>query len=537
MELERRFTIGLEVRRHNGKPSLEGLCVPYESRSEDMGFRETIAKGAFSKHLRSDPDVKAFVEHDISQIIGRTRAGTLRLEESDDGVHVSIDPPDSQRGHDLVESVRRGDLTAMSFGFRVLDDTWELRDGESHRRVTEAELVETSVTSSPSYPETSIALRSLDRWQKETRKMEPKRETLTTKPEVLELPHPSPERTVPAEPIQATETKPKPANPNEWRNFRTGEEVRVLSKDQKFADLHSESEPLSLGRAVRAMIVGDWSGAEAEQRVLSTTSNPSAGFLIPDPLAARVIDLARNQSVLVRAGAQTVAMSASTLDIARVTADATMEVKSENAAFTDRDVAFDRVTLVAYTIGTTVTMSRELAADAPNATSIIEQTIAAKLAERLDFYGLQGTGSQQPTGLLNMTGVNTTSVGTLSYTDLLTALKECEIDNYPPSSVVLSPTSWDALRKLLINAEANHYAVAPPAVATLTPFSTGNMTDTDGIVGDFSKLIIGLRQSPLVEVTTTGGDTFKQHQVQVKITWRGDFAADSPLAFCTLTDI
>lgn len=367
--------------------------------------------------------------------------------------------------------------------------------------------------------------------------METKPETLTTKPEVLEPVHPSPERTVPAEPVQKTATTPKVDNPNEWRNYRTGEEVRVLSKDQKFADLHSESEPLSLGRAVRAMIVGDWSGAEAEQRVLSTTSNPSAGFLIPDPLAARVIGLARNMSVLVRAGAQTVAMTASTLDIARVATDAGMEIKSENSAFTDRDVVFDRLTLTAYTIGTMVTMSRELAADAPNATALIERTIAAKLAERLDFYGLQGTGSQQPTGILNFSGVNTTSVGTLSYTDLLTAIKECEDDNYPPTTVVLSPTSWDALRKLLINSEANHYAVAPPAVAALRAFSTKNMTDTDGIVGDFSKLIIGLRQSPLVEVTSTGGDTFKKHQVQVKITWRGDFASDSALAFCTLTDI
>lgn len=537
MELERRFTVGLECRRHNGKPRLEGLAIPYESLSEDIGFRETIASGAFSKHLRSNPDVRAYVEHDAREIIGRTQSGTLRLEEKRDGVHVSIDPPDSQRGNDLVESVRRGDLTAMSFGFRVLNDDWSTRDGESHRRVTEAELLETSVVSMPSYPETRIALRSLDRWQKASEKMETKLEVIEETP--AEETEQAEQRSVPAEPIQGTATAAKPtANPLEWRDQRTGQEIRVLGKDDRFADFHRNEEPLSLGRAVRAMICGDWSGAEAEQRAMSTSANPSAGFLVPNPLAANVIDLARSLSILVRAGAQTVAMDASTLDIARVATDPTMEVKAENVAFTERDVVFDRVTLTAYLIGVEVVMSRELAADAPNSTSVIEQTIAAKLAERIDFYGLQGDGNAQPTGILNMAGVNTTSVGTLSYTDLLTGLRECEVNNYSPNAVVLSPTSWDALRKLLINSEANHYAVAPPAVASLTHFSTKNMTDTDGIVGDFSKLIIGLRQSPLIELTADGGNNaFGKHQVRIKITWRGDFVAANPAAFTVLNSI
>ena len=64
------------------------------------------------------------------------------------------------------------------------------------------------------------------------------------------------------------------------------------------------------------------------------------------------------------------------------------------------------------------------------------------------------------------------------------------------------------------------------------------MTDTDGIVGDFSKLIIGLRQAPMVEVTTDGGDNaFGKHQVRIKITWRGDFALTNPTAFTALGDI
>lgn len=547
MEIERRFTVtGLEVRQHKGKPRLEGLAVPYESTSEDIGFRETIARGAFSKHLRSKPDVKAYIEHNAEAIIGRTKSGTLELEERDDGVHVKISPPDSARGNDLVESVKRGDLSAMSFGFKVIDDEWSTRDGESHRTVNEAELLETSIVSSPSYPETTIALRSLDDWRQKEKKMATETATKTeTKTEVIDETtdaetSQTEERSVPAEPVhKASLASPLQADPMRWQDQRTGKEIRVLRKDQKFADMHRDQpEPLSLGRAIRAMIVGDWNGAEAEQRVMSTSANPSAGFLVPNPLAANVIDLARSLSVIVRAGGVTIPMEASTLDIARVATDAAMEVKAENIAFTERDVVFDRVTLTAYTIGTEIVMSRELAADAPNAVQVIEQTIAAKLAERLDFFGLQGTGSAQPTGLINSSGVNTTSVGTLDYTFLLTALKEVEIDNYQPNALVLSPTSWDILRVLLVAAEANHYATAPPAIAALTPFSTNGMTDTDGVIGDFTKFIIGLRQAPMIEVTTDGGNNaFGKHQMRIKITWRGDFALANPTAFTVLDSI
>ena len=114
-EIERRFIRGLEVRKEGDKAKLVGLAVPYGQTSDDMGFRETIAPGAFAKHLKSGPDVRALVEHDNSKIIGRTKAGTLTLTETGDGVSVVIDPPNNQTGHDVVESVSRGDLSAMSF--------------------------------------------------------------------------------------------------------------------------------------------------------------------------------------------------------------------------------------------------------------------------------------------------------------------------------------------------------------------------------------------------------------------------------------
>jgi HK97 family phage prohead protease/HK97 family phage major capsid protein len=552
--VERRCTVAdLEVRVAEGgkRPRLEGYAVRYGSTSEDLGFREIIEPGAFSKHLRTDPDVRALIEHDASKIIGRTTSRTLQVIEDDGGVRVSIDPPNNQTGNDLIESVRRGDLSAMSFGFRALNDRWETRDGEPFRTIVEGALYDVSVTAFPSYPDTTIAVRSLDRWRKENAMPEvtlpvetPEVNVPTPQTPEINVPAPAPpevtlptpeRRSVPAQPANT----PKSArDPMEWRDYRTGQEVRVLRPDQKFADYHKGSEPLSLGRAIRAMITGTWEGAEAEQRALSTTANPTAGILVPNPLAARVIDLARARSVLTRAGAQTVAMTSGTLTIARVSSDATMEVKAENTSFTGYDVEFDAVELVAYTIGTVVKMSRELAADAPNAVSIIEDKVARALAAKIDLYGLTGTGSQQPLGLTNFGSTNTEAVGgSVDYDNILNGIKACEVDNHTPNAYIASPTNANVLAQLKVNAEANHYAEPPAAVRNLSALITSAMPDATMALGDFSQFIIGLRQSPLIEVTTEGGDAFEKHQVFVKVTWRGCFNTTHRDAFCLLTGI
>ena len=256
--IERRFLTAtdLEVRRAKNSTDrqLVGYAIRYNSLSEDLGFRELIACGAFAESLRSDPDVRALVDHDASKIIGRTRAGTLQLVEDASGVQVTIDPPDTQLGNDLVKSVERGDLSGMSFGFRALDDAWETVDGEPVRTVRKADLYDVSVVAFPSYPDTSIAVRSLNRWKEndmsEIQTPDKKSEDKVPSPESPEAPAPKPEtpeperRSTPPQPTPRPETADK-RDPGEWRDVRSGKEVRVLNPDQKFADLHPER--LSLG--------------------------------------------------------------------------------------------------------------------------------------------------------------------------------------------------------------------------------------------------------------------------------------------------
>jgi HK97 family phage prohead protease len=81
---------------------------------------------------------------------------------------VEIDLPDTSYARDLVEKIRRGDLTGMSFCFRVAPegDTWFTdEEGKTLRTIIKAEIDDVSAVTYPAYTDTSIAERSLSSWK------------------------------------------------------------------------------------------------------------------------------------------------------------------------------------------------------------------------------------------------------------------------------------------------------------------------------------------------------------------------------------
>lgn len=151
-ELERRFApASIEGRQ------LIGLAAPYGSETRIGEFREVIAKGAFTRTLSENRDILALSDHDPAKVLGRTKSGTLQLEETSRGLQFRLQLPDTTIGNDLRALAERGDLGGVSFGFRAIKDSWE---GEL-RTLHEVALHEISIVQShPAYPDTTVALRS-----------------------------------------------------------------------------------------------------------------------------------------------------------------------------------------------------------------------------------------------------------------------------------------------------------------------------------------------------------------------------------------
>jgi HK97 family phage prohead protease len=165
----------LRVERRDGmKPKIVGYAAVFDKLSSDLGgFVEKIKRGAFKEALkRSDP--RGLFNHDPNYVLGRMSSGTLKLEEKRDGLWMEIEPPDTQLIRDMVLSpIERGDVNQQSFAFMVEEDEWENVDEKSKGPIVRTikkvfELFDVSPVTYPAYPDTSVALRSLDAAKEKT---------------------------------------------------------------------------------------------------------------------------------------------------------------------------------------------------------------------------------------------------------------------------------------------------------------------------------------------------------------------------------
>jgi HK97 family phage prohead protease len=152
--IERRQIVrDLEIRAEGDGMTLRGYAAIFNSPSQPLPFTETIAQGAFRDSLNSRNDVKLLWNHDTGTVLGSTRAGTLKLSEDAKGLLVEAMLPDTQAGRDAATLIKRGDVNAFSFGFRVPmnGDEWPSADQRILKRVN---VHEVSLVAFPAYTAT-----------------------------------------------------------------------------------------------------------------------------------------------------------------------------------------------------------------------------------------------------------------------------------------------------------------------------------------------------------------------------------------------
>lgn len=166
-------TIKAELRLDSDPASetktIQGMAAVFNSPSHDLGgFIEYIRPGAFTDSLKNaDIDVVALFNHDTNFLLGRQSSGTLQLEETDEGLAITLDCPETTLGKDLAILIKRGDLKGMSFAFCVVDEEFEKgADGVTIRYVNKCDLHDISVVTNPAYEATSVSLRSFEDFKK-----------------------------------------------------------------------------------------------------------------------------------------------------------------------------------------------------------------------------------------------------------------------------------------------------------------------------------------------------------------------------------
>lgn len=175
----RSFGKPLELRKLDKKGfigTLAGYAIVYGVESRDMGgWREIIAKEAFTESLRAGKDVRMLYQHSSAQIMARESAGTLRLREDEEGVFFEADLTDTQLNRDAYLNVEQRNLDAMSFGmpYASVVARWERAPAPKKydlRTVTKADVVEISLVTWAAYEDTTVAARDWQEFQKSEQK-------------------------------------------------------------------------------------------------------------------------------------------------------------------------------------------------------------------------------------------------------------------------------------------------------------------------------------------------------------------------------
>ena len=139
----------------------EGTIRGYAAVFDQPAHGEVIKPGAFTKTLNDGADVRALWNHDQNIVLGRTKSGTLELEQDDHGLRYTIHPPDWAR--DIVETIKRGDVDQSSFGFEPVNVTpSETEDGGTINEVREAKLFDVSPVTFPWYEGTETVARTME---------------------------------------------------------------------------------------------------------------------------------------------------------------------------------------------------------------------------------------------------------------------------------------------------------------------------------------------------------------------------------------
>jgi uncharacterized protein len=74
-----------------------------------------------------------------------------------------FEAPNTSLGDELLEGLKRGDITTSSFAFTIDSDVWEKRSTDYLRKITKfKQIFDVSPVYKEAYPDTTVALRKMN---------------------------------------------------------------------------------------------------------------------------------------------------------------------------------------------------------------------------------------------------------------------------------------------------------------------------------------------------------------------------------------
>ena len=325
------------------------------------------------------------------------------------------------------------------------------------------------------------------------------------------------------------------------------ENCRIYARGQRMSDVHrmEEDTQLDLGRYVRGALTGTWDDAPGEKEMFAALSTGTGHVLIPAPLSATVIDLARNKSVLFNSGVPLVEMKTNNLTMAKVASDPQFGFKEELAPVEPVDMTFEAVELKSRTAYGLMQVSLEMLHSADNLEPVLLNSMAASIANTIDQKCLFGTGGVEPKGVLTYDTIKSVPVTAAleGYSPFVKAVGAIRKENGEPNSFVVNAATDEKFSNLT---DTTGQPLNPPKVLEGLQHRVSNQLPADGgdtedestaLIFDSQAMAIGMQVPIIIQASDSAHDAYAKGAVYIRLVSMLDICLLKPEHVCMITGL
>lgn len=170
--IERRYSsFPVSVAGDEDRRTVEGYALLFDTQSDGLSFTEVIERGALDGVIEKS-NIFALLDHSRERgILARSKngQGTLHLEVDERGLKYRFEAPKTALGDELLEYLRRGEISESSFAFTIESETWEIQKNDTWKRTIHkfAKLYDVSPVYDAAYSATSVNLRGKEQVEAE----------------------------------------------------------------------------------------------------------------------------------------------------------------------------------------------------------------------------------------------------------------------------------------------------------------------------------------------------------------------------------
>ncbi len=279
------------------------------------------------------------------------------------------------------------------------------------------------------------------------------------------------------------------------------------------------------------------------------TSGGTGSNIIPDDYRpGEFIDILRAKLVTRRLGARILSGLTGNVDIGRLTGSASAGWVSENSALSSSDATLDKLSLTPKHCGYLTEFSRNmLMQSSPDIEQLVRLDTSGLLARAIDSVAIEGGGSDEPTGIIETTGVPTVDVsGGWTWGKVLDFIATVETNDAAGTGFLTTPAVVKTLRSTVketavytSDSPSTEYAVSADYLMNSSnslagyPCMSSTLVPANQVVfGNWKDLLIGYWSALDILVNPFESTAYSKGNVMVRGMMTADVGVRHTDSFC-----